>query len=105
MILATLFLVMACKPDDTVEITREEYKVLKGDTIKPKYPKAFELYTDGLQYYNNGIVLGSDGHEYIITNYGEHSENMEHYIECEKCLTTKSSRRIVYSDETNQNPQ
>ena len=96
MILATLFLVMACKKADTVEISQEEYKVLKGDTIKPKYPKVFELYTDGLQYYDNGIVLGSDGHEYIITNYDAHSENVEHYIECEKCAEADKPKRIVY---------
>jgi hypothetical protein len=61
------------------------YEKLKGDTSE--YPKPFKLHTEGLSSYDNsdGIVLGSDKHEYLIWNYGSHACNVEHYIDCKLC--------------------
>lgn len=79
-----LFLV-SCQ--DNVTISKEEYQKLKGDTLKSEYPKPFKLYTEGLSYSDNteGIVLGSDNHEYLVYNYGYNSCNVEHYIDCKLC--------------------
>ena len=103
LLLIGLMLTLAsCKPDNTVEITQEEYNQLKGDTVRPKYPKPFELYDKGMTTYSldNGIVLGSDQHEYLITNDGYNSENIEHYIDCELCQKRSEEHniKIKYTD-------
>ena len=82
----SLIILTSCGNDDTIEIPKSEYNKLIGDTISLKYPKPFKLYTRGLTWTSNqGIVPASDGHEYLIYNYGSYSMNVEHYIECEKC--------------------
>ena len=66
-----------------VTITKEEYKKLKGDTIKPEYPKPFKLL--GKRRGESQIVLGSDGHEYIELNWSNNTYNVLHSPECIKC--------------------
>lgn len=64
---------------DKVTISKEEYKKLKGDTIKPEYPKSVII--DGHTW---EVTLGSDGHEYVDNN--AHQEYIcMHWIECKKC--------------------
>jgi hypothetical protein len=85
--LTTILFVLAlisCGDDNSVTIPKQEYQKLIGDTIKPIYPKPFKLHTNGLN--GEGIVLGSDGHEYLVINYQNSSFNAEHYIDCVKCI-------------------
>lgn len=87
----SLIILTSCGNDDTIKIPKSEYQRLIGDTISSKYPKPFNLYTDGLSWANNpnGIVPASDGHEYLVINFGGNSMNVEHYIKCEKCNPQK----------------
>lgn len=78
---------VSCGDDNSVTIPKQEYQKLIGDTIKPIYPKPFTLNADGLRTTgDDGIVLGSDGHEYLVINYQNSSFNAEHYIDCVKCI-------------------
>jgi hypothetical protein len=82
--LIPFFLILiGCGNDDVVTIPKEEYNRLKGDTIKPEYPKPFKLY--GSKTINLRIVLGSDGHEYIEIDWYSQSYNVLHSPECVKC--------------------
>lgn len=83
--LGLLFLVVSCETaTEQVTISKDEYNKLKGDTSE--YPKPFKLHTEGLSYENSdGIVLGSDKHEYLVINYAYNSCNVEHYIDCKLC--------------------
>lgn len=97
LLLIGLMLTLAsCKPDNTVEITQEEYNQLKGDTVRPKYPKPFELYDDRLRKSSesHGIVLGSDQHEYLILYAVSNGQNIEHYIDCELCQKRREESNI-----------
>ena len=81
-------LVASCETaTEQVTISKDEYDKLKGDTLKSEYPKPFKLYTEGLSSFGNsdGIVLGSDNHEYLVWNFGSHRCNVEHYIDCKLC--------------------
>lgn len=103
LLIGTMLMLASCvENSDTVQISKEEYRMLKGDTIKPKYPKPFKLYVDGLDYrnFNEGIVLGSDQHEYLVTNFKNNSQNVEHYIDCELCQERKkqSTVKIKYTE-------
>lgn len=84
-ILFVLTLISCSGDDNSVTIPKQEYQKLIGDTIKPIYPKPFTLNTDGLNR-EKCIVLGSDGHEYLVINYRNSSLNVEHYIDCVKCI-------------------
>lgn len=89
--LILLFTLVACeKATDQVTISKEEYQKLKGDTLQSEYPKPFKLHREGLSYYDDGIVLGSDKHEYLVWNYGANSCNVEHYIDCKLCKGRES---------------
>ena len=91
--LILLFLVVSCTTStEQVTISKEEYQKLKGDTSE--YPKPFKLHTEGLSSYSSdGIVLGSDKHEYLVWNYGSHSCNVEHYIDCKLCKERSTIHR------------
>jgi PBP1b-binding outer membrane lipoprotein LpoB len=91
-LLALILIINSCS-SDTVKISKEEYNKLKGDTNDPIYPKPFELYnTEKISLYDNGIVMGSDGHEYLIIKYKSNGENVLHYVDCQKCsLTNKKN--------------
>lgn len=85
------FFLGSCGDDNTVKISKDEYLKLKGDTLVSKYPKPFKLYDNGLFSWSNsdGIALGSDGHEYLVYDWGSHGQNINHYIDCEKCKQQK----------------
>jgi hypothetical protein len=75
-------LLFSCN-NDKIQLTQEQYKQLVGDTIKPEYPKTFNIneniYT---------IWLGSDKHEYyLILEAGYCYSKVEyyHYPDCVKC--------------------
>jgi hypothetical protein len=91
-----LMLASCFEDSDTVQISKDEYRMLKGDTVRPKYPKPFELYTNGLSYQTtqNGIVLGSDQHEYLVTNFNSNTQSVEHYIDCELCQERKQQSTV-----------
>ena len=76
----------SCGPDDTVTIPKEEYKQLKGDTIKPEYPrKVYWVNHEG--HGINGDVIKIENHEYL-TGYGsyfKYSFFMIHYPNCKFC--------------------
>ena len=86
-LLTILTLLMAsCGPDDTVTIPKEEYKQLKGDTIKPEYPREIHwINSNG----NTQIaeVIKIENHEYLMgEGYGStHSFFMIHYPNCKFC--------------------
>jgi hypothetical protein len=40
-----------------------------------------------LKYDEDGIVLGSDGHEYLVIDTKYSSQVITHYIECELCAS------------------
>lgn len=84
-LIITIILTTVISCSDNVTLSKKEYQKLMGDTLKPKYPKPFKLYREGLELGGNGIVLGSDKHEYLIIDYGVRSQSVEHYIDCEKC--------------------
>lgn len=87
-VLMLLMVLIFTSCNDNVTISKDEYNKLKGETLKSEYPKPFKLYTEGLSWSgdtNTGIVLGSDNHEYLVWNYGFHSCNVEHYIDCKLC--------------------
>ena len=84
-LIITTLLATVTSCSDNVTLSKKEYQNLIGDTLKPKYPKTFGLCYEGLELYDNGIVLGSDKHEYLIISYGSSGQNVEHYIDCEKC--------------------
>lgn len=80
---------LSCE-NNKVELTQEEYKRLIGDTIKikPEYPKHIKIYSgiQGQRHDLDGdIYLSSNGHDYLIIDHGYNSQNVEHYIECQKC--------------------
>ena len=91
--ISLITILASCEGGDKVLISKEEYKQLKGDTIKPKYPKPFKFYPNGLGNYEEGIVLGSDQHEYLVVNYKSSREVIVHYIDCELCAARKVSER------------
>ena len=93
LIIAITSILVSCNKTDTVVLSQEEYKQLKGDTIKPKYPKPFELYTEGLGGFDIGIILGSDKHEYLLNDFNSSSGTTEHYVDCELCLTRKQQEK------------
>ena len=78
-----ILILIGCGNNDQIVISKEEYKKLKGDTIKPEYPKPFKLL--GERRGESQIVLGSDGHEYIEFNWASSSYNILHSPECIKC--------------------
>lgn len=96
LLIGLMLTLVSCKSDDTVEITQEEYRLLKGDTVRPKYPKPFELYDKEFieSPAPHGIVLGSDQHEYLIIYEGTRAENTEHYIDCELCQKRREEPNI-----------
>ena len=89
-----ILILIGCGNNNQIVISKEEYKKLKGDTIKPEYPKPFQLLSEGNS--KSRIVLGSDGHEYIELNWSNSSYNVLHSPECIKC------KRIDTNSVTNQ---
>lgn len=64
----------------------------KQNNIETSNVKEFSLQgTNHLETDGHGIVKGSDGHDYLIVNWKTHSENVEHYIDCNLCQSRKNS--------------
>ena len=80
-----ILILIGCGNNDQIVISKEEYKKLKGDTIKSEYPKPFLLIKG--EGHKSQIILGSDGHEYIeiVLNYRMDTYNVLHSPECIKC--------------------
>jgi hypothetical protein len=87
-----LLLVTSCNDPEMVVMSKKDFEKLTGDTSKYKYPKPFTLHTSEMKYFGNsdGIVLGSDNHEYLIIDFGRNSSSVEHYIDCELCQKRNS---------------
>ena len=83
---------VSCGDENSVTIPKQEYHKLIGDTLKPIYPKPFKLFDEDIGIGDDGIVLGSDEHEYVVTNNRSNSKSVEHYIDCVKCIETEKSR-------------
>jgi len=82
-----IILLFSCGNSETIEINKAEYNKLKG--IISDYPKPFVLYDGDLEIFENGIILGSDSHEYLVTGNGTNSKSTEHYIDCKFCTKRK----------------
>jgi hypothetical protein len=92
--LAAVLIFTSC--NDNVTIPKAEYEKLTGDNSRSEYPKPFTLYTEGLGYDNrNGIVLGSDNHEYLVWAYAGYDCNVEHYIDCKLCRSRESVTSLI----------
>lgn len=95
LLVAILTLVSCNGNDGKIIISREEYDRLTQ--VNREYPKAFHLigYDDLPTGGDNAILLGSDGHEYLVTNYFMNRETTMHYIECKKCLEERQYQEKV----------
>ena len=82
-ILSVLFL-FSC--NDNITISKEEYNKLKGDAVKPEYPKPFKFKEPSFKanWVRWAIIEGEDNHEYLV-NSGGKSFAFIHYPECKKC--------------------
>lgn len=81
MLLVAMALVSCAKEKDnnSVTISKDEYETLK--TQEREYPKPFSLTENPTQ--DDAVLLGSDGHEYIMTRNGVNA--LVHSPECIKC--------------------
>lgn len=71
-----------------IVLTENEYnQLINSNSIK--HPKPFELVGYNDFHENNGILLGSDQHEYLVFNHQHTDETMMHYIDCELCVSRK----------------
>ena len=78
-IILTALLLNSCG-DNKVVLTKEQYKKLTGDTVKPEYPKYFEV--NNIKY---EIYLGSNNHEFYKVPTYYYDDNYFHYPDCKKC--------------------
>jgi len=91
-----LFLTIGCKDENKslVTISKEEYIKLKGETIKPEYPKYLMIGDHNTNNTNKTkflIELGSDGHEYAHNVDGVYDGYVcFHYPDCKKCIKRDS---------------
>ena len=84
LVLALVCLASCKKAEDNIVISRDEYNQLKNQDVNV-YPKPFTVNDEEIDNRYNGILLGSDGHEYLETNHGLHAETLTHYVDCIKC--------------------
>lgn len=88
-ILVLSLLLASCGSDtntNTVTIPVDEYKQLKGDTIKPEYPR--EVYWVGMNGRpQKSYVVKIENHEYLIGGYNGWTDSfyMVHYPDCKFC--------------------
>jgi len=71
--------------EDTVTISKMEYKKLIGDTIISEYPIPFKFENNELNSWNFYIILGEDKHEYLTNKVNGNSLILIHYPDCKKC--------------------
>lgn len=82
-IIISLFL-FSCN-NDTVTIPKEEYKQLKGDTIKSEYPREIIWYLDKEE--QKSYIVKIENHEMLIGNINRvgYSFYLTHYPDCKYC--------------------
>jgi len=86
-ILVLSLLLASCGSDsDTVTIPVDEYKQLKGDTVKPEYSRDVN-WTNPYGHNQKSYILKIENHEYLIGNYNGWTEGfyMVHYPDCKFC--------------------
>jgi hypothetical protein len=99
LIILSIIALVSCKKvpnnEQTLVITVDEYNRLKDGTAV-SYPKPFEYidYDDLIENGKSGIVLGTDGHEYIVNKKGFDRETFVHSPECPKCEA--KLKEIIY---------
>lgn len=72
--------------DNTVTITKEEYRKLKGDTSKVIEPKIFKIGEKNRGRNKFIVELGSDGHEYAHNIDNSYEAYVAfHYVDCQLC--------------------
>lgn len=95
----------SCRKSTDVIISQEEYNQLKNQDVNV-YPKPFTYDDNDISDGDAGILLGSDGHEYLQTNNSFHSETFTHYVDCIKCpqrqqeFENRIIQAIHYKDST-----
>jgi hypothetical protein len=103
LVLALVCLASCKKADNDIVISREEYNQLKNQDGH-MYPKPFAFDDKDIPSGGSGILLGSDGHEYLETNEGYNAETLTHYVDCIKCAQRQQEfenriiREIHYKD-------
>ena len=86
-LLSITFIVLSCGDNrETVTVSKEKYKILTGDTSKPKYPKEITVNSDDSDKAEGFTVfIGSDGHEYQSHMESHRKDQWIHYAGCELC--------------------
>lgn len=90
-LIAILFFILAftaCSSD--VQMSKDDYEklLIKAGVEKEVYSKPWKLF---IKENNNvfsgqtGIVYASDGHQYLVIDYGLNKQVIMHYIDCEFC--------------------
>jgi hypothetical protein len=103
LVLAIISLASCKKAEDSIVISRDEYNQLKNQEVNV-YPKPFTYDDTDIPAGDAGVLLGSDGHEYLQSNSGMNSENLSHYVDCIKCAQRQEEfenriiRAIHYKD-------
>ena len=89
----TCLSLISCGSNDTVILTREEYQLLKNDTVHLyKYPKIIQVpSTDSYNAKSFEVWLGSDGHEYQRHEESHVDKQWVHYAGCELCKSRYDS--------------
>ncbi len=83
LVLAIVCLASCKKAEDSIVISRDEYNQLKNKEVN-LYPKPITFqYSKDLSSIS-GIILGSDGHEYL-SGYDRSERSLSHYVDCIKC--------------------
>lgn len=79
-----LFTTLLSSCNDNVTISKEEYKQLKGDTIKPEYPKEIKPFNG---WTSNYTIITIDSCEYIYmeTRGGHGGIALSHKGNCKYC--------------------
>lgn len=97
LVLLAVISLASCKKvsSDSITISKEEYNKLNSGLNIQKYPKPFSIQNDdgGDLAGVSGIVLGTDGHEYL-SSYHRSERCLTHYIDCELC----TQRRIEFEN-------
>lgn len=80
-----LFL-FSCGNDNTIEISKEEYKKLKGDTTKPEQSREI-IWNDHRGREETAYITKIENHEMMYGIYGDDNRAfyMVHYPDCETC--------------------
>lgn len=87
-ILILSILLASCDSDtDTVTIPVNEYKIFKGDTVKPEYPRDV-YWKDPYESIQKSSIVKIENHEYLMGTYNIYDSRafyMVHYPDCKFC--------------------